>query len=301
MDYGLHIITLVGIYATLALSLGLQAGQAGLLSIAQAALFGVGAYTSAIFATKIGVPFLIGIACGAIVAAIAAIPIGIAANRLRGDRFILATLAYQALATSVFENWVGMTGGPLGISGVPRGLVFSMSSYLNLEAACFAIGLVILTLFFTQRLSFGPYGRLLHSIRDDEIVALSLGKEVLKVKFQVLTVAGAIAGCAGALYASYVTFIDPYSFTLNESIAIAAMAIIGGIRTTWGPVLGACVLVLLPEVLRFSGLPDSVAASLNQILFGGALVWIVMAKPQGLFGGSRGDVLGLFKKTGQGP
>ena len=280
----MHILTLVGIYATLTVSLAMAAGQAGLLSVAHAALFGMGAYTTAILATTMGVPLVVGLACGVVIAAVASTPLGVAASRLRGDRFVLATLAYQALATSVFENWVNVTGGPLGVAGVPRGIVASWTPFANLEFACLALGLAILTLLLVRRLSRGPYGRLLHSIRDDEVVPLSLGKDVCRIKFQVLAVSGAMAGAAGGLYASYATFVDPYSFTLNESIIITAMAIIGGLRTTWGPVFGAAALVLLPEALRSLGLPHTIAAPLNQAIFGGALVWIVIAKPQGLLG-----------------
>ena len=299
MDYVLHIVTLVGIYATLAVSLELATGQAGLLSIAHAALYGVGAYTTAILSTRAGVPLAVGLGCGVIVAALASIPLGVAATRLRGDRFVLATLAYQALATSLFENWLDVTGGPLGVAGVPRGVFEPPARLANLEIACLALALAAVTMFGTRRLSGGPYGRLMHSIRDDEVVALSLGKNVRGTKFQVLAVSGAMAGAAGGLYASYATFVDPYSFTLNESIAVVAMAIIGGLRTTWGPVLGAAALVVLPEALRFSGLPHTVAGPLNQAIFGGALVWIVMARPQGLLGRSGEHALGDVKGPGQ--
>jgi branched-chain amino acid transport system permease protein len=284
VDYVLYIMFLVGIYVTLAVSLGFSAGQAGLLSIAHAALFGVGAYTTAITAVSGSMPVASGVVLGAAMAVLVSIPLGVAATRLRGDRFVLAALAYQALATSVFENWIGLTGGPLGIGGVPHGFIPQSGSFTKIEFVCLASVLAGFAIISTRRLSAGPYGWLLHSIRDDEVVALSLGKKVRRTKFQVLAISAALAGAAGGLYASYATFVDPYSFTLNESIAIAAMAIIGGLRTSWGPVLGAVALVLLPEALRFSGLPHAIAASLNQAIFGSALVWIVMFRPQGLLG-----------------
>ncbi|NJL26412.1 MAG: branched-chain amino acid ABC transporter permease [Thermoanaerobaculia bacterium] len=292
MDYLLHIVTLVGIFTALAVSFELLAGQAGLLSLSHAALYGVGAYGTALALTRGGLPafggLLVGIAC----AVIAAVPIGVAGLRLRGDRFVLATLAFQVLATSVFENWIGLTGGTLGISGVGRGGAGAwhsgVSGFFPLVAgAVAAIAIVLRTV-----LSTGPFGRVLHCLRDDEAIALSLGKSVQRVKFQVLAVSGGVAGAAGGVFALYTTYVDPYSFTLNESIAVATMAIVGGLRTTWGPVLGATALIFLPELLRFSGLPQSIAAPMNQVFFGAALVWVVVARPQGLLGPAGGSFAG---------
>lgn len=300
MDYGLHIITLIGIYAALAVSLSLVAGQIGLLSIAHAAVYGIGAYTTAILVVSVGMPVIGGLACAMVVAAAASIPLGVAASRLNGERFVLVTLGYQVFATSMFENWGSLTGGPLGIAGVSHSVLNSWFSSASVEFAMLSIGFAGLTILVSKQLSRGPFGRLLHCIRDDEVVAMSLGKSVGRVKFQVLATSSALAGGAGGLYAAYATFIDPYSFTLNESIAIAAMAIVGGIRTIWGPVLGATVLVLLPEALRFGGLPHTVAAPLQQAIFGGALVWIVMNRPQGILGPAGKEALGRTEVAGGG-
>jgi branched-chain amino acid transport system permease protein len=207
---------------------------------------------------------------------------------LRSDHFVVATLAYQALLTSVFENWVDVTGGPIGISGIQRSVLGQWLLTSNYQFLGLTFCLLALTTLIIVRLSTGPFGRMLHCIRDDEAIALSLGISARRTKLQVLAVSGAIAGAAGSLYAAYATFIDPSSFTLSESIAIAAIAIIGGLRTKIGPVVGAGVYVLLPELLRSLGLPDAIAASINQAIFGGALVWIVISRPQGLVGSAIG-------------
>ncbi len=299
MDYLLHVVTVFGIYATLAVSLSLAAGQAGLLSLAHAALYGVGAYTTAILAIQFGIPLAGGLLAAGMIAAVAAVPLAIAGNRVRGDHFVVATLGYQVLATSVFENWSAVTGGPLGLSGVPRRIFGPWVLSTNLEFALVALALAGVTLLAASRLSRSAFGRVLHCIRDDEDLGLSLGKDVRLVKLQVLAMSCAMAGVAGGLYAAYATYVDPSSFTVNESIAIAAMAIIGGLRTVWGPVLGAAVLVLLPELLRFSGFPHTIAASLQQVIFGAALVWIVMNRPSGLVGRTGEAALGPVQAAGK--
>jgi branched-chain amino acid transport system permease protein len=284
MDYWLHLVILLGIYASLGVSLNLAAGQTGMLSIAHAALFGIGAYGTAILTTRTGAPLVVVLPVSMLLSGVAALPLALAAVRLRSDHFVVASLAYQALLSSLFENWTGLTGGPLGIAAIPRRILADWMLSTNMEFATLALAIAGFTSVIVWRLSKGPFGRVLHCIRDDEIVALSLGKNVRRVKAQVLTLSGAMAGAAGSLYAVYATFVDPSSFTLSESIAIAAMAIVGGLRTTIGPVAGAGVFVLLPEFLRFFGFPDVIAASLNRAIFGAALVWIMLARPQGLIG-----------------
>lgn len=297
MDYLLHIVTLVGIFTALSVSFELLAGQAGLLSLGHAALFGVGAYGTALALTHRGLPASGGLVVGIVCAVIASVPISVAGLRLRGDRFVLATLAFQVLLTSIFENWVGLTGGTFGISGIGwegTGALQSgaIGSFALIAGVVAGIAIILKIL-----LSTGPFGRVLHCLRDDEAIALSLGKRVNRAKFQVLAVAGGIAGAAGGVFALYATYVDPYSFTLNESIAVATMAIVGGLRTTWGPVLGATALVLLPEALRFSGLPHGIAAPMNQVIFGAALVWVVLARPQGLLGPLGGSFAGDGRRS----
>jgi len=297
MEYLFHIVIIAGIYASLAVSLSLSAGQAGLLSLAPAAIFGVGAYTTALLASNVDIPLAGGLPCAMAIAAVASIPLAVAASRLRGDHFIMATLGYQVFLASVFENWVDVTKGPLGLASIPRRIFDSWYISSNSEFACLALVLSVLSVFVAMRLSNGAFGRVLHCIRDDESIALALGKDIRRFKFQILMVSGAIAGAAGSLYATYTTFVDPSAFTINESIVVATMAIVGGIRTLWGPVLGAAALVLIPELLRFSGIPHTVAAPLHQAIFGVALIWIVMNLPQGLLGSAKGKALSQNRKT----
>jgi len=132
------------------------------------------------------------------------------------------------------------------------------------------------------QLARSPFGRVLRAIRDDEVFTKSLGKAIYRYKISTFAVSGSMAALAGGLYAYYMTFIDPTSFTIMESILILSMVIIGGAGSRWGPLVGATVLVILPEGLRFLGLPDSVAGNLRQVIYGVLLIVIVIFRPKGL-------------------
>lgn len=284
MEYLLHILVFAGIYVILAASLDLLAGHTGLLSIAHAAFYGLGAYTSALLTVKAGAPFLLGITAGMVVAGLLSLLVSLPSLRLVDDYFVIATFAFQVILFSVFNNWNELTGGPTGIPGIPQPSVIGLQitshgGFLVAVGLCAALAYVVV-----WRLSTGPFGRVLHAIREDEVFAKSLGKNTVWSKVVVFAGSSALAALAGSLYAHYISYIDPTSFTVMESILIISMVIIGGAGSLWGPLIGAVVLVTLPELLRSVGLPSSVAANLRQIIYGGLLVVMMMLRPQGLVG-----------------
>lgn len=283
-SYAAHIVVFVGIYSMLAVSLDLMAGRTGMVSAAHAALFGIGAYAAALLESLVGAPFAVGMAGATIIAVCASIPIAIGTRRLRGDSFILATLGLQMVIYGVFQNWNEVTRGPLGISGISQPVILgwtvdTSSEFAILVTACAVTVIVVVWLLVTS-----PLGRVLHGIREDETFVQACGKRVLLHKSVAFGVSSAIASMSGALYAHYITYIDPTSFTVMESILVLSMVIIGGAGSMWGPLVGAVVLVTLPEALRFIGLPTAVAANLRQIIYGALLVIMMLARPQGLVG-----------------
>jgi branched-chain amino acid transport system permease protein len=284
MDYVLHIILLVGIYTVLALSLELLAGQAGILSVAQGAFFGIGAYTSALAAVRLEVPFSLGTLAGVLVACMVSFIVSLPAARLSGDYFVIATFGFQMIFSSIFNNWMDLTGGPLGIRGIPPPLLFGWPVRSQLGFVVLTCLLAAVAYAVVGRLVMSPWGRVLRAIREDEIFAQSLGKNTLGFKVATFAVSSALAASAGSVYAHYITYIDPTSFTVTESILVISMVIIGGTGGLGGPVIGAGVLVCLPEALRFAGLPSSVAANLRQILYGTLLVIMMILRPHGLVG-----------------
>jgi branched-chain amino acid transport system permease protein len=284
MDYVFHIGIIFLIYAILGISLDIVAGHTGLLSIAQAGFYGVGAYTSAILVGRCGIGFLSGVLGGILVATLISFVVSLPSLRLHDDYFVIATFGFQMIIFSVFNNWMDLTRGPLGIPGIPQPVILGWQVNTHARFLVLAAGFAAVAYFVVYRIANSPFGRVLHAIREDEVFAKSLGKNTLYFKVTAFAVSAALAAAAGSLYAHYITYIDPTSFTVMESILVISMVIIGGAGSTWGPLIGAVVLVTLPEVLRFIGLPSSVAANLRQIFYGALLVIMMMFRPRGLVG-----------------
>lgn len=284
MQYMLHLAILTGIYVILALSLNLIIGYTGLLSIAHAAFFGVGAYVAALMALNLHSPFLLNVVCAIILGGLLGALVGIPSLRIRGDYFVIATFASQVIVFSILNNWVSLTSGPMGLPGIPQPTIFGLRISSHLGFLVLVGSLCAIALWIMRRVVYSPFGRVLKAIREDEVFAQSAGKNVAAYKILAFVIGSSMASVAGVLYAHYISFIDPTSFTVMESIFIISIVIIGGAGSLWGPVVGATVLVLLPELLRFIGLPSSVAANVRQILYGGLLVVFMMWRPQGLLG-----------------
>lgn len=284
MDYALHVLTLIAIYTVLAVSLDLLVGHTGLLSMAHASFYGLGAYSSAILSVQLGMPFLVGVAVGVVVAALISMIVSLPSLRLHEDYFVVATFGFQMICFSIFNNWTSLTRGPLGIPGVPAPTLFGWSVQSRPGLLAIAVAFALLSNFVVFRLSSGAFGRALWAIREDEVFAKAMGKNTLRFKVVAFSVSAALAALAGSLFAHYMTFVDPTSFTIMESVLVISMVIIGGAGSRWGPFVGAVVLVLLPETLRFVGLPNTGAANLRQVIYGVLLVLMMIVRPRGLIG-----------------
>jgi len=284
MEYLLHVLVLAAIYTILAASLDLLAGRTGLVSVAHAAFYGLGAYSAALLALHTGVPFLLSVPLGMLLAIVASLVVSLTSIRLHDDYFVIATFAFQMILFAVFNNLIGVTRGPLGISGIPRPAFFGWTIQSTFGFALLAAVLAGVAYLVVDRIANGPLGRVLLAIREDEIFASGLGKDTFKVKATVFAVSGALAASAGSLYAHYATYIDPKNFTVAESILVISMVIVGGAGSRWGPLIGAVLLVCLPEALRFVGLPNAVAANLRQILYSTFVLVAMIIRPRGLVG-----------------
>jgi branched-chain amino acid transport system permease protein len=284
VSYALHIGIVLGIFGLLALSLDLVLGKGGMLSLCHAAFYGIGAYASALLMLRAHVGFVPACLASAALAALVSLAISVPAVRLRGDYFVLASLGLQIMAHTVIENWESLTQGTYGLSAIPRPVLLriaidSPGLFLAFEAV--VAGLVIATIVAISR---SPFGRTLRAIRDDDIAAQAQGKSVMWFKTRAFAVSAACAAVAGALYAGYVTYIDPSSFGLPESLFIVACVAIGGAGNTRGPLVGAAVLVLLPELLRALHVPDTIAPTVREMVYGALIVVFMRLRPQGLFG-----------------
>jgi branched-chain amino acid transport system permease protein len=284
MEYLLHILILISIYAIVGMALNLVAGYTGLISLAQAGFYGIGAYVAALLSLNYGVSFLLAIPAAVVIAAVVGFLIGFPALRIRDDFFIIATFGFQIILFQVMNNWMELTNGPLGLPGIPQPELFGYRLTSHIDFLVLSLALAIIVYFILRRLTRSPFGNVLRAIREDDVFALSLGKNVNLYKVTSFSVAAGLAAIGGAIYAYYITFIDPTSFTVNESIFMLSIVIVGGAGRLEGSILGAIILVSLPELLRFVGMPSSVAANMRQILYGGALVAFMMWRPKGILG-----------------
>jgi len=284
VNYILHILIMIGIYIILSSSLNLLVGYTGLLSLSHAAFYGIGAYITTLLMTKIGFNFFLALIFAILITMVMSLIVSIPSLRLKGDYFVLATIGFQIITFSVLYNWVSLTRGPYGIPGIPKPTIFgfefgNLTLYFILTSILVAIIFMVICL-----LCKSPFGRALKAIREDEISAKALGKNTTNLKIWSFAFAAGIAAVAGSLYASYVTYIDPTSFTIDESIFILCIVLIGGSGNLKGPVIGAVLLVILPEVLRFLNIPDTVAPNVRQMIYGAIIVILMRYRTQGIAG-----------------
>lgn len=284
MSYLLHLLISFQIYAIVAMSLNLLIGYGGLLQIAHAAYFGVGAYAAALLWTQFGFGFIPGLLGSALIAGALSLLVSLPAWRFRKDYFVMISLAVQVLLYSLMYNWIDLTNGPFGITGIPKPSILGVT-YAT-QGSVFAIYAVIVGLLalVLAAAKLSPFGRSLQAMRDDELAARSLGIPVRRLKVESFMLASALVGIAGGLYAAYVSYIDPTSFNIDASILMLSMVIVGGTGNVRGPLVGAAVLIAIPELLRFLALPDPVAANLRLLAYGLLLIVMMHWRPQGLAG-----------------
>lgn len=255
-----------------------------MLSIAHAAFYGVGAYTTALMALKLGTPFVLNLICSVALSVLMGALVGIPSLRIRDDYFVIATFAFQVIAFSVLNNWVSFTGGPMGLPGIPQPIILGIKVSSRWQFLALVGFFTLLVVGISRAIVRSPMGRVLKAIREDEVFTSAAGKDVAANKIAIFVIGAGLASVAGVMYAYYISFIDPTSFTIMESIFIISIVIIGGAGSIWGPVVGAALLVILPEALRFIGMPSSVAANMRQIIYGALLVIFMIWRPKGLLG-----------------
>lgn len=281
--YFIHLAILVGIYLILALSLQLALGYTGLINLGHIAFFAIGAYVSALL-TLNGIPFIIAILFAGIISALFGFLLSIPTNKLKGDYLALATLAFTFVVYAVTLNWTSLTRGPLGLPGIPKPSIFGLSFSSNFSFLILTLIIVLAVYFIIKKLVDSPFGKVLEATRDNELATRVLGKNTFKIKSIALGTSAFFAGIAGSLYAHYITYIDPSSFTIMQLIPILCIVIIGGLASLKGTIIATIILILLPEPLRFIGFLSSVVGPMRQIIYALILLFILIYRPKGFFG-----------------
>ena len=276
-DYYRDIMTLTCIYIILALGLNIIVGQAGLLNLGYVAFYAIGAYTYAILSTKYGLSFWPGLVTGAAVAAIFAVMLGSPTLRLRGDYFAIVTLGLGEITRIILNNWDNMTGGPNGISQVGRPVLAGYVLHTTFDFYYLILLMSVLTVFAMKRIMASRIGRAWIAIREDEIAAEAMGINTFRLKLLAFVLGSAWAGLTGVFFAAKMAFVSPESFTFFESVMILCMVVLGGMGSINGIILGALLLITLPEVFRDF-------QDYRMLAFGAALVLMMVFRPQGLLG-----------------
>jgi len=282
MDYFLHVAVLICFYTLLAQSLDLVAGKTGMVSLAHAGFYGIGAYTTALLTVLFGTSFWFSLPLSVIVAGVFASVVVAFAWRTVDDYFIMCTLGAQIIIYSLMNNWIKFTQGPIGISGIAKLKFPFWMPKSSLSFVLISIALVLLIWTLLRNLSRSGFGKTLMAISEDEVYAQSIGKSVYSSKVVAFTLSAMIAAIHGALFARYMGLVDPSSFTINDSIFILSIVIIGGMGNLMGSFLASVFMITVPELLRFLGLPQNLAANMRQIVFGAILIGVMMRGGKGI-------------------
>ena len=280
-SYWRGIMIVCALNVMVALGLNVVLGYAGQLNLGQSAFYGIGAYVSTLLIQKAGIPFWVALMIGTVAAGVAGAGLSMFAVRLRGHYLGIASLGFALIVYQILVNWMSVTQGPLGIYGIlpPPPIAipgFPEIKFSNPVALFYLIALFALVVYLLlANLLRSPVGETLRAIREDEVSAASLGINCQRWKVFAFGTGSAIGGAAGCFYAGFIGTLVPDSFFITESFTMLAMVIVGGMGTMIGPVIGAIVLTLLPELLR--GIGD-----LRLIVYGLALTLVVLFMPGGI-------------------
>ncbi len=276
-DYSLRVTVLAVQSAIAVIGLCIAFGWAGLIQLGQGAFIGIGAYTSAVLALKLGLGFWITMPLAMLASAVVALVIAVPMLRLRGHYLALATVGFNVTAEIVAKNWIGVTGGYDGLSAIPGVGVFGLMIEGDFGYYYLSLAFLVAAAAFALALRHSRYGRAMIAVRDDEIASATSSVPVVRVKVLAFVIASALAGLAGALYAHYSHYISPGDFELSRSIAILVMLIAGGETSIAGAIVGALLLSFAPEWLRFVG--DAYLA-----VFGVGVLLLLILMPEGIVG-----------------
>lgn len=292
-DYVLRILIMSGIFVMLTLSLNLVTGFTGQFCLGWAAFYGIGAYTSALLTMKAGLSFWLAMPLGGLMAALFGLFLGLPTMRLKEIYLAITTLGFGEIIRLIMLNWTDLTRGSMGLPGIPAPSILSYEISSNQAYYYFILALVLITVAAMRRLIDSRTGRALIAIREDELAAKSMGIDVTAYKMLAFAVGAFFAGLAGSFYAHYTSFIDPHTFSFTESIAILAMAVLGGLGSINGSIMGAVILTVVPELLR--GI-----AEYRLIVFGLIMMAVMLLRPQGIFGKARENSTSRAKARGRG-
>jgi len=250
--------------------------------VALAAFMGIGAYATALLLSGWGFNLFLTLPVGLAIAGLVGAALAASTLRLRGDYYIIGSFGFQVIMYNIFLNWIGLTKGPFGIRDIPKPQAFGVAFGTPARYAVLTLAFLVVSVWVARRVGESPYGKVLRAIREDEAGAASIVKNVRRYKISIFVVSSMLASLGGALYAGLISYVDPFAFTIHESIFLQALVIIGGAGNVYGSVVGAAVLITIPEMLRFFDVPTTVASPIREILYGALMILFLRFRPKGL-------------------
>ena len=276
-NYVLNVAIMAGIYIILASSMNLTNGYTGIFSMGHSAFYGIGAYTTGILSYHFGTGFWTGLVAGGAVAVLFGLLLGIPTLRLKGIFFAMVSVSFLEILRLATMNWISLTRGPMGIPGISAPSIFGWTLSTNRDFYYFILLMDLLVLFLLYRIVHSRIGRALTAIRDDDMAAASLGISNFRYRLLALSFSTFFAGLAGCFYAHYASYISVDSFGVGETFIIMTMMVVGGMGTLSGPVAGALLLTIFPELFRF-------LLEYRMVAYGAILILVILFRPEGLLG-----------------
>ena len=275
--YILNVVMQAATYAIGVAGIVVVLGYCGQISLAQAAFFGLGAYGVGLGTTDFSLPFSVALLAGIAIAVVFGIALGLASLRLGGHYLAMVTISFQQILTLVLNNWIGLTHGPDGVKSIPRPIVPGLELDRGDHYLALCLIVLVAVTWFAWRLKTSRLGRQMQAVRDNEIAASTCGIDIFRTKVLAFALSAALGGLGGGLFAGAFSYISPDQFTFGESIVLLTMALLGGVQSPFGALLGTTVLVLLPEYLRF-------IQRFYLAIYGAAVILIMVFLPDGLWG-----------------
>lgn len=278
MEYVVSLAVLVGIYVILSSSFNLVIGFGGLISIAHPIFFALGAYTTGLLAIHFNTHPVLAVLAGGSVAFLSSLMLSLPSLRISGDYLLITSIGFQLGLLEVIKH-LGFTGGASGLGNIPNVVVGPMRSVVFAVVSCLIGAVVVLMI---RWLLTGPYGRIISAMRDDELAFSAMGRNPMMIKVVIFAIGSGLAGIAGGIYAYYYQYISPDQFEILQSAMLLTMVVVGGMGSHLGPVVGAVLLLLMPQAISFLNLPPSVMAPLQGIIFTTLVIIFLFWRPQGL-------------------
>ncbi|MGE4043989.1 MAG: branched-chain amino acid ABC transporter permease [Acetobacteraceae bacterium] len=280
MEYLATVVILIALYVILAASYNLVIGYGGLATVAHPIFFAIGAYGTGLLAIHTDIPLVLNVLIGAAAAMLASVLLAASSLRVSGDYLLIASLGFQLGLLQLIRN-LDFTGGPGGLTNIPSTITGSARTPSFLVIS---VGLAVIVVFAIRAIVQGPYGRAITAMRDEELAFTALGRNAMSMKIVIFAIGCGIAGIAGGVYAYYFQYISPDQFEVLQSAQILTMVVLGGMGTAFGPVIGALLLLAVPQAITFLQLPPNIMAPTQGILFTLLVLIFLFLRPAGIMG-----------------